>query len=86
MSSSLEGGKAVLKKDTREIERMRAKFDSTIMAIKGVESISIGLNEQDKACLMLGTSIPVEQVRAKLPREIFNIPISIVYIGKIGAQ
>lgn len=75
-----------MNQDIRDIEQLRARFDDLIMAIDGVESVSIGLNEQDKACLMLVTSVPVEQVRAKLPKEIFKIPVKITYIGKISAQ
>ena len=75
-----------MNQDIREIEQARAKFDDLIMAIDGVESVSIGLNEQGRACLMLGTSVPVEQVRAKLPKEILEIPVEIAYIGKISTQ
>jgi len=75
-----------LNQDIQDIEQLRARFDDLIMAIDGVESVGIGLNEQGKACLMLGTSLPVEQVRAKLPKEIFKVPVEITYIGKISAQ
>lgn len=76
----------MLKKDMQKIEQMRAKFDDSIMAIDGVESISIGLNEQGEACLMLGISVPIEKIRGKLPKEIFKIPVKIIDIGKIKAQ
>lgn len=76
----------MLKEEIQKIEQMRAKFDDMIMAIDGVESVSIGLNEQGKVCLMLGTSVPVEQVQAKLPKEILEMPVEISYIGKISAQ
>lgn len=75
-----------MNQDIQDIEQLRARFDDLIMAIDGVESVGIGLNEQGKACLMLGTSLPVEQVRAKLPKEIFKVPVEITYIGKISAQ
>ncbi len=73
-------------RELQKIEQMRARFDDTIMAIDGVESIAIGLNEKGEPCLMLGTSVPVEQIRARLPKEIFEIPVEISYIGRISAQ
>ena len=76
----------VLKEDVQKIDQIRAKFDDLIMAIDGVESISIGLTEQGKTCLMLGASVPVEKIRDKLPKEIFKIPVKIIYIGKVKAQ
>jgi len=83
---SPDGSEEILNEDMRKIEQIRAKFDDVIMAIDGIESISIGLDKQGKACLMLGASVPVEQVRAKLPNEIFKIPVQIIYIGQISAQ
>jgi len=76
----------VLKEERETIEQVRAKFDDEIMATEGIESISTGLNEKGEVCLMLNTSAPVEQVQAKLPKEIFKIPVEITYIGKISAQ
>jgi len=76
----------VLKEEMRQIEQVRAKYDDQILATDGVESVSVGLNEQGEACLMLGTSLPVEQVRARLPKDIFKVPVKITYIGEISAQ
>ncbi|HHH48927.1 MAG TPA: hypothetical protein ENK51_08585 [Gammaproteobacteria bacterium] len=75
-----------MKKEVQKIEQIRASLDGAVMAIEGVESIAIGQNEKGEPCLMIGTSLPVEQVRARLPKEVFEVPVDIFYIGEISAQ
>ncbi len=49
-------------------------------------SISIGLGDNGKPCLQIGISIPVDQIRPKLPAELFDVEVKLHYIGKIEAQ
>ncbi len=75
-----------LSEDRRKIEQLRARFDDSIMAIDGVESIGVGLNEKGETCLVIGVSVPAEQVRSRLPEEIFQAPVEIIDIGEVSAQ
>jgi hypothetical protein len=72
--------------DVHKIEDVRATLDSKIMAIPGVVSVATGLAKDGSPCLKIGTSVPVEQVRGLLPRELAGIPVELENIGEIQAQ
>ncbi len=58
--------------DIQKIEELRNKHESSILTIDGVESISVGLCTNGNPCLQIGTSIPVNQIRPKLPMELIE--------------
>ncbi len=68
------------------IETMRGRFDQQIMATEGVVSVGTGLSEDGQPCLVIGTSGPVDAVRARLPQEIFDVCVEIRHVGDIEAQ
>lgn len=71
---------------TQEIEAIKANYESQLIAIDGVESVSIGIGSDGKPCLMIGLSLPESQVRERIPAELFTSPVEFMFIGKIGAQ
>jgi len=76
----------VMEADLQAIENMRAQYESRLMAIKGVVSVSTGIGKTGKPCLKIGTSVPVEQVRTKLPEDLFQVEVELEYLGEIRAQ
>lgn len=72
--------------DLQKIEHLRNLHESTILSINGVESVSIGLCNNDKPCLQIGISIPVDQIQPKLPAELSDIKVKLHYINKVEAQ
>lgn len=68
------------------VETMRGRFDQQIMATEGVVSVGTGLSEDGQPCLLIGTSRPVDEVKAGLPQEIFDVCVEIKHVGDIEAQ
>ena len=68
------------------IDDMRAILEPKIMATEGVVMVSIGIGKDGKYCLKIGTSVPPDDVRSRLPQELFQVPVEIEYVGKIEAQ
>jgi len=68
------------------IENLRTKYDSYLMSINGVVSVSTGIGKGGKPCLKIGTSLPTDQVRPKLPEELFQMEIELEYLGEINSQ
>jgi hypothetical protein len=72
--------------EQNKIENLRAEYDALLMSIKGVVSVSTGLGKTGRPCLQIGTSLPVEQIRPKLPKELFQVDVVLEYIGEIHPQ
>lgn len=72
--------------DLQKIENLRNVYESTILSVSGVESVSVGLCDNDKPCLQIGISVPADQVRSRLPTELLDVDLKLHYIGKIKAQ
>jgi hypothetical protein len=64
----------------------RNVYESTILSLSGVGSISIGLCVNGKSCLQIGISVPVDQVRSRFPAELFEIEVKLHYVDKVEAQ
>ena len=75
-----------MESDMQAIENVRAQCESAIMTIEGVVSVATGIGKSGKPCLKIGTSLPVEEVRSKLPKELSKIEVELEYIGEIRAQ
>lgn len=72
--------------ELNKIENLRAEYDSLLMSIKGVVFVSTGLGKTGRPCLQIGTSLPIEQIRPKLPKELFQVDVVLKYIGEIHSQ
>ena len=72
--------------DKQTIAAFRARNDAEILATDGVVSIATGLNASGKPCLKIGTSVPPEGVRHKLPETLSEICHEIEFVGKVEAQ
>jgi hypothetical protein len=72
--------------DTSKIEKIRAQYETLIMAVDGVISVATGLGAGGKPCLQIGTSLPPEKVRPRLPAAIFDVDVEVNYLGTIKAQ
>ncbi|MEZ5812444.1 MAG: hypothetical protein R3D45_13610 [Rhizobiaceae bacterium] len=82
---SSQGARA-MNSDQQSIEAVRAKFDAEIMAVDGVVSVGTGTGRDGRPCLMIGTSAPPEDVKARLPEAIFEVCVEISPVGEIKAQ
>lgn len=82
---SSQGARA-MNSDQQSVESVRAKFDAEIMAVDGVVSVGTGTDENGRPCLMIGTSAPPEEVKARLPEAIFEVCVEISHVGEIKAQ
>lgn len=72
--------------DTSKIEKIRAQYETEIMAVDGVISVATGLSADGKPCLQIGTSLSPEKVRPRLPAAIFDVDVEVNYLGTIKAQ
>ena len=68
------------------IDAIRAKYDDEIMAIVGVVTVSTGLDKEGSPCLKIGTSVPPDEVRGKLPEAVLRTCFEIEWVGDIEAQ
>lgn len=85
ISQAADGGQP-MQADTQAIEHVKARIEPLISTTEGLESVSIGIGKDGKPCLMLGVSLPENEVRKKLPADLFTVPIEFMHIGKINAQ
>ncbi len=81
-----ESGDPMGEEEVSTIESIRAEYEALLMAIPGVVLVGTGLGADEKPCLMIGTSRPVDEVREQLPEEIFQVPVELNYLGDIEAQ
>jgi hypothetical protein len=72
--------------EIEKIEDIRVHFESRIMATPGVVAVGVGTSKDGRYILVIGTDRPEDEVRAKLPPEIFSVPVQLEYMGKIEAQ
>jgi hypothetical protein len=72
--------------EQNKIENLRAKYDSLLMSIDGVVSVGTGLGKTGRPCLLIGTSLPMEQIRKKLPKELFQVDVELQDMGTIHSQ
>lgn len=79
-------GDTAMQDELRQIEKVRAEYESQLMNIDGVVSVSIGTGESGKPVLKIGTSVPPEQVRAKLPEQLLEASAELEFVGDIRAQ
>ena len=73
----------VVEPDFQRIKNIRNMLESSIFTINGVESISIGLCDNGRPCLQISSSVPVEQVRPRLPAGLSQIQVELLYVGKV---
>lgn len=67
------------------IEDLRARYEDALMRIAGVVAVGTDVDEGGSPRLRVLTSVPVEEVRARLPEEIRQ-ETAVVHVGEIEAQ
>ncbi|MCH8979809.1 MAG: hypothetical protein IH945_11295 [Armatimonadetes bacterium] len=72
--------------EPRDIGQVRAKYESALLQIAGVVSVAAGFREDGTPCLMIGTSIPVDEVRRSLPEELASVEVDLQFVGEIRPQ
>ncbi len=75
-----------LSPELQAVERLRARIEADLLKIDGVVAVAAGVCDDGKPCLKVGTSIPVEQVRPRLPRELAEVPFELEHFGEIKIQ
>jgi hypothetical protein len=86
MSAQYAFGYSIMQSENPSVESIKAQYENDLITIDGVETISVGLDQDGKKCLMIGVSLPIERVREKFPLDIFSVPVKFVPVGKIDAQ
>jgi len=79
-------GAGTMEPDSEEIEKLREEYAPSLLAIEGVESVTVGTCEDGSPCLVIGTSVPLDQVRVRLPEELAEQPVTLEYQGTFGAH
>ncbi len=64
-------------------ERLRAKYATTLLELEGVASLTVGISAGGKPCLKIGTLVPVDQVRDRLPAELAEVEVELFYQGDL---
>jgi hypothetical protein len=72
--------------DMQQIQQLRSRYEARLLAIDGVVSVSIGLGEDGRPRLKIGTSEAVDTVRPRLPADLPEADVDLEYIGEIRAQ
>jgi hypothetical protein len=72
--------------DTSAIDRLRDRFEQQLMNIDGVVLVSTSIDDDGAPCLLIGTSVPVDEVRGKLPKALTGANLILRYVGDISAQ
>jgi len=75
-----------MKHESRDLEELKAKYEQSVLGIKGVSGIGVSLCKNGRTCLKIYTSIPTDQVYSCLPQELKNENIELEFIGEIKAQ
>jgi flagellar basal body-associated protein FliL len=79
-------GFSIMQSKNPSVESIKTEYENDLIVIEGVETISVGLGQDGKKVLMIGVSVPVENIRDKLPINIFSVPVEFVPVGEIDAQ
>jgi len=74
------------KKSYSGSKRYAPNMNRSFMNIDGVVSVSIGTDKSGKPVLKIGTSVPPEQVRARLPQQLLEAGAELEFVGDIRAQ
>jgi 4-amino-4-deoxy-L-arabinose transferase-like glycosyltransferase len=72
--------------DMQEIETLRTQYEARLLGIDGVVSVSVGLGENGRPHLKIGTSQPVDTVRRRLPADLPSTAVELQFLGEIRAQ
>lgn len=79
-------GAETMESKFEKIERLRAEWASTLLALEGVASVTVGVGPGGRPRLRIGTRVPVEEVRPRLPEELAEVEVELVYQGQLGPQ
>ena len=71
---------------TQSIDSLQIQYQDELMNIDGVVAVSIGLCVDGTRCLKIGTSRPVDTVRAALPASLTRPDVEVEFIGEIRSQ
>lgn len=72
--------------ETSTIDQLRARFEQQLMNIEGVVLVSTSIDDAGQPGLLIGTSVPVDEVRDKLPGALSGANVILKYVGDISAQ
>ena len=67
------------------LDELRATYESRLLQTEGVVGVGRGTDTRGRECLKIYTSEPPDAVRARLPEELLQQPIDIVYTGEFTA-
>lgn len=75
-----------MESEFERVERLRAEYAPALLALEGVASVTVGVCAGGKPCLRIGTQVPVEEVRARLPEGLADAEVELVYQGEWGEE
>ena len=67
------------------VDELRTRFESGLLQTQGVVGVGRGTDAKGRDCLKIYTSEPPDAVRARLPEELLQEPIDVVYTGEFTA-
>ncbi len=68
------------------IQEVKRSHEAELMALPGVVSVGIGLDENGKPAIIVGLDKERQETRVKMPRTLAGHPVIIQITGTIKAQ
>ncbi len=72
-----------MESEFERVERLRGQYAATLLELGGVASVTVGVCAGGKPCLKIGTLVPVDQVRDRLPAELAEVEVELFYQGDL---
>ncbi len=68
------------------IQDVKAQHEAELMAMPGVVSVGIGLDDQGNHVIVVGVDQDRPEIRAQVPKTVDGYPVRVEVVGKMKAQ
>ena len=68
------------------IQDVKTQHEAELMAMPGVVSVGIGLDDQGNEVIVVGVYEDRPEIRSQVPQEFDGYPVTIEVTGKMSAQ
>ncbi len=68
------------------IQDVKAQHEAELMAMNGVVSVGIGLDDDGNEVIVVGIDADRPSIRAQVPRTVEGYPVRVEVVGRLRAQ
>ncbi len=69
-----------------DIHTIKHQHEAKLLALSGVVSVGIGLNQEKQPAIIIGIEREDEELRRQLPTQLDGIPVIVRIVGTVKAQ